>query len=88
MNSKGDIRVRKRCGPALFNWARSANVTLSPELTSAVETGFPDGDDAFDAAIGLFGMLEVLLNRRTSGESNDERVTKLEGWIFGQTSTL
>ncbi len=26
-----------------------------------IEAGFPQGDDAFDAVVGLFGMLEVLL---------------------------
>jgi hypothetical protein len=30
-------------------------------LKHAIEEGFPDGDDAFDATVGLFGMLEVLL---------------------------
>ena len=39
---------------------------------------------AFDATIGLLGMLEVLMNRRKSGEPNDATVKKLEGWILGQ----
>jgi len=37
------------CGP----WQKSA------------EQGFPNRDDAFDATVGLFGMLDVLMDRRT-----------------------
>jgi len=31
-------------------------------------------------------MLEVLMGRRRSGQPDDEKVRKLEGWIFGQSS--
>jgi|SRR5580704_372244 hypothetical protein len=87
LKGKGKLEVRRRVGPALLNWARSANVSLGPELESAIETGFPDGDDAFDAAVGLFGMLGILLNKlngRESGEPDEVRIRKLEGWILGQ----
>jgi hypothetical protein len=40
--------------------------------------------DAFDATVGLFGMLEVLMDGRKPGDPNEESVRKLEGWIFGQ----
>jgi hypothetical protein len=30
-------------------------------------------------------MLEVLMNRRGSGEPDEDSVRKLEGWIFGQS---
>jgi hypothetical protein len=83
LKGKGRPEVRKRVGPALLNWAQSANVTLDPDLRRTIEDGFPN-DDAFDAAVGLFGMLEVLMNRRESGEPDNERARKLEGWIFGQ----
>jgi len=68
---------------ALLNWAQSSNVTLDPALRRAIDGGFPN-DDAFDATVGLFGMPEVLMGRRESGESDDETVRKLEGWILGQ----
>ena len=80
----GKLDARRRVGPALLNWAQSANVTLDPELRRAIEDGFPN-DDAFDATVGLVGMLEVLMNRRESGELDDEKVRKLEGWILGQS---
>jgi hypothetical protein len=84
LKGKGKLEIRRRAAPAMLKWARSANVTLDPDLRRAIEDGFPDGDDALDAAVGLFGMLEVLLNRRTPGEPSEESIRKLEGWIFGQ----
>jgi hypothetical protein len=83
LRGKGKLEVRRQAGPALLKWAHSANVTLAPELRRTIEDGFPN-DDAFDATVGLFGMLEVILNRRNSGEPDDEGVRKIEGWIFGQ----
>jgi hypothetical protein len=77
------LEVRRQTAPALLKWAQSAKVTLEPELQRAIEDGFPN-DDAFDATVGLFGMLEVLMNRRGSGEPDEESVRKIEGWIFGQ----
>jgi hypothetical protein len=87
LKGKGRLEVREQAAPALLNWALSAKVTLDPKLKRAIEAGFQDGeDDAFDATVGLFGMLEVLLNRRRSGEPNEESVKKVEGWILGQES--
>jgi hypothetical protein len=83
LRSKGRWEARRRVGPTLLKWAQSANVMLAPELRRTIEDGFPN-DDAFDATIGLFGMLEVLMNRRGSGEPDEDSVRKLEGWIFGQ----
>jgi hypothetical protein len=48
--------------------------------------GFPN-DDAFDATVGLFGMLEVLM-KRGSGEPDDEKVRTVEGWILGQKVSI
>jgi len=86
LKGKGKLEVRRQAAPTLLKWAKSANVALDPKLRGIVEEGFPDGDDSFDAAVGLFGMLEVLLSRRESGEPNEESVRKVEGWILGQES--
>jgi hypothetical protein len=48
--------------------------------------GFPS-DDAFDATVGLFGVLAVLMTRG-SAEPDDERVRTVEGWIFGQKLSI
>jgi len=86
LKGKGDAEVRKKASGALFEWAGKANVKLDSDLTHTIEQGFPDGDDAFDATVGLFGMLEVLIGRREPGEPKEEIVRKLEGWILGQQS--
>jgi hypothetical protein len=79
------VEDRRQCASALVNWAESANMLLEPEFRHAIEDGFPDGDDAFDAAVGLFGMLGVLLKRRESGEPQEDSIRKLEDWILGQS---
>jgi len=85
LGSKRNADDRRKAGKALLQWTESANVRVNAEMEQAIKEGFPRGrDDAFDAAIGLFGMLEVVLNRRASGEPADER-TRVEGWILGQT---
>jgi hypothetical protein len=72
---------------ALLAWAQTAGVLLAPALVSAIEGGFgrrASGEDQFDAVVGLFGMLNVVLGRRPPGEPEDERVRHIEGWILGQ----
>ena len=83
LKAKGRLDARRQTAPALLNWAQSANVTLDSDLRRNIEDWFPN-DDAFDATVGLFGMLEVLMNRRGAGDPDEKRVRKLEGWIFGQ----
>jgi hypothetical protein len=63
----------------------SNNIALSPELSSLIGEGFgprADGEDAFDAVMGLFGMIAVVEGRRLEGPS---RRSKWEGWILGQS---
>lgn len=71
----------------LFAWAARAGVDLDPGLGAAIRDGFgmaPDGDDPFDDAVGLLGMLNVVLGYRPAGELEDETVRKVEGWILGR----
>jgi hypothetical protein len=87
---KGDQAVRRSNAPPLLAWANAAGVDLDPTLRAQIKDGFGDdrrGDDRFDAVIGLFGMLNVVLGRRLSGEpAGDEDVHRIEGWILGQTA--
>jgi SAM-dependent methyltransferase len=58
-------------------------------LRSTIEHGFgrsPDGEDSFDATVGLFGMLNVVLGYRSPGEPLDATVRNVEGWMFGQSA--
>ena len=40
---------------------------LSAALRGEIEVGFPEGDDAFDAVVGLFGMIEVITGIKAHG---------------------
>ncbi len=80
-------RDRAANAPRLLAWAATAQVELDPGLQVMLQDGFgasADGDDRFDATIGLFGMLNVVLGRQPPGDPEDERVRKIEGWILGQ----
>lgn len=85
--SKTNINSRQEFGSNLLEWARGSKVALTPQLENAIEAGFPTGeDDAFDAVVGLFGMLQVCLEQRATGEPDDKTVREIEGWILGRQS--
>jgi hypothetical protein len=82
--------VRRSNAAALLAWAETAGVCLDSVLIDEIEDGFGPGgggDDRFDAAVGLFGMLNVVLGRRPSGEPDDPVVRRIEGWILGQSAS-
>lgn len=74
---------RGRAAPALARGAAALGVALAPPFADELRRGFDD-DDRFDAAVGLLGMLDVLLGSRGSGEPRDDAVRRVEGWILGQ----
>jgi hypothetical protein len=84
---KGSQNARAANAPRLLAWADHSGVDLHPDLQDALGTGFGasiSGDDQFDATIGLFGMLNVLLGHRVIDEPASEEIRNIEGWIFGQ----
>ena len=85
MRSKIRLESRKQVTPSLLRWATSMNVRLSHELKHGIENGFPEGDDAFDSVVGLFGILEVLAGRQALGEVRDETIRKLRRLDFWST---
>lgn len=85
LKAKGKLETRTKAGVHLLKWAESARVELDTALARTVKEGFPDGDDSFDAVVGLFGMIEVVM-RRPSGEPANHRIQTIEGWILGQAS--
>jgi hypothetical protein len=79
--------ARRATASTLISRARTANVELSPRLESAIKDGFgphPDGEDPFDATVGLLGMLEVVLGYRAPSEPDGERIRRVEGWMLGK----
>lgn len=86
LKGKGKLEVRRKAGGHLMRWAESAHVELDPALTRTIKEGFPEGDDPFDAVVGLFGIIEVVTGRRPTGEPSEDKIRTLEGWILGQTA--
>jgi hypothetical protein len=82
LRGKGKLEVRRAVGSHLTKWAKSLDLGLEPALHGMIENGFPEGDDAFDAVVGLIGMIEVVTGKRKPGE---DRIQNLEGWILGQS---
>jgi hypothetical protein len=85
---------RRRADRATFakglqEWAESREHRLDVQLREVIADGFGDtaeGEDMFDAVLGLCGMLEVAIARRADGCPQSPRVLDWEGWILGQAS--
>lgn len=85
--SKRRQRDRAAHAAALLAWANATGVTLSPQLQADITAGFghhADGEDRFDAIVGLFGMLNVVLGKRPSYTPKNPDIRRIEGWILGQ----
>jgi hypothetical protein len=83
LRSKRNQDDRIRFGTSLLRWADTHDIMLANCLTEDIQSGFPQGDDAFDAVVGLFGMLQVCLGQRASGEPDKPAIREIEGWILG-----
>jgi hypothetical protein len=83
LGSKRDRRNRRKLRASLLRWADAQSVTLEDGLRKEIHDGFSQGDDAFDAAVGLFGMLQVCLGQREPGEQDERIIQEVEGWILG-----
>ena len=73
----------------LMAWVNLKRAQCKPKLIGEIKNGFgdgKDGEDRFDAAVGLFSMIDVVLGHRSEGVPNDNVVKNIEGWIFGQQS--
>jgi hypothetical protein len=87
-------RRSKRCqldrlafAEQLISWADAHDLDLEGPILHSVMDGFGnglDGEDRFDAFIGLYGMINVILRNHTAWEPNLHQISKIEGWIFGQ----
>ncbi len=78
---------RAQCAPGILAWARGARVDFSEKLVTELQDGFgsaPDGEDRFDAVIGVLGMISVLQQMRPAGPADQRKCLSVEGWIFGR----
>jgi len=79
--------VRAAQAPRMLEFAQRIGVELAPELRGALADGFgakADGEDRFDATLGLLGMLNVVLGHRAAGDPSHPEIRAIEGWILGQ----
>jgi hypothetical protein len=85
LGSKRNKDDRRRFGSSLLLWAGKQNVRLESQLRKEIQDGFQRGDDdAFDAVVGLLGMLQVCLGQRATGEPDELEIQDIEGWILGR----
>lgn len=87
--SKRSQSGRHARGKEIRKWALQRPVALDQPTLTKIDGGFgtkKDGEDPFDALVGLCSMLEVVLGYRADGAPNEERIRKVEGWILGQAA--
>ncbi len=86
LGGKRSQAARAANAAPLLDWFKANRVAPDEALLATVIDGFgaaKDGEDRFDAVVGLVGMLNVLLARRPPGEPEDETLRRVEGWILG-----
>lgn len=84
--SKRDSAARAAHARLLHAWIDTHDITLDPTLAAQIDAGFgptPDGEDPFDALIGLLGLLNVALGHRPPHDPTHPTHQHLEGWILG-----
>ena len=87
LGSKRNPEDRRANAPLLLEWAYELETDPTSEMRALMRDGFgsaPDGEDPFDAAVGLVGMLNVVLGHRAPGEPPDAITHEVEGWMLGQ----
>jgi hypothetical protein len=89
--SKRRYDDRKAFAPQLISWVEKHYLVLDESIRHVVEDGFSnllDGENRFDAFIGLYGMINVILGNRPAVEPLPYQISKIEGWMFGQEGPL
>lgn len=69
-----------------FRWINSRECPTNGNYIQQITSGFgegADGEDPFDAVVGLCTLLDVVLGRRSEGAPWDAEVRDHEGWILG-----
>lgn len=85
--AKTDQDHRRADARRLHDWCAESQVILDDELRRQIDNGFgpaKDGEDLFDAAAGLFGMITTILAGREPPLPDDPALREVLGWMFGQ----
>ena len=83
---KRNQSARQANAERLLAVANTVQVDITEEWQTAVWDGFgtdADGEDRFDAAVGLLGLLLIVCGKRPLFEPTDPTVRRIEGWILG-----
>ncbi|MGO7371757.1 DUF429 domain-containing protein [Rhizobium leguminosarum] len=89
--SKRQQGGRRSVASHLMRWLENRPDVDGRALKSLISDGFgngKDGEDRFDAAVGLLGMIDVVEGRRAEGAPDADDVKTWEGWILGQQASL
>ena len=77
--------------PRLLDWAERLGVSWDGHVRRRVAEGCAEGangEDEFDAVVGLLGMIAVACGVLPSGEPGDDpEVGAVEGWILGRRAS-
>ena len=89
----GRTRSKRRQGdraadaPLLAAAAQRLGIDLADGFAATLAAGFGGdtrGEDRFDAAVGLVGMVNILRGHCAPGDPQDRERCSVEGWILGQ----
>lgn len=86
--SKRRQEGRQSVAQYLLCWLLKRTVGTDKTLGALIKQGFgaaPEGEDKFDATVGLFGMLDVIDGHREEGAPTTPEIRRWDGWILGQT---
>lgn len=78
---------RKTKGGPIVAWAKRHEIVFSADANTALANGYgsgKDGEDRFDATMGLLKMIEVVEHRRPERTEQPSGVADWEGWILGR----
>lgn len=68
-------------------WMASRKLDATPALAMAIASRFgedADGEDRFDAAVGLLAMLDIIQRGEPAKAPSNDRIRRIEGWILGR----
>jgi hypothetical protein len=71
---------------AILTWYKNEAIVFDADLVADIEDGLGNaetGEDAFDACIGLLGMIEAVRDPSQCLVPQDPVVRNIEGWILG-----
>jgi hypothetical protein len=86
-HSKTNPDARRAAAPQLLAWCTEHGVVPDDGLVGQIMDGFgpsKDGEDPFDAVVGLLGMIATVSAQTEPELPDDTAVREVEGWMFGQ----